>query len=162
ALDARRAERAKREETFHEGASALAHDDGARVGQGLHARGEVHRVTDRRIFSLRFAGLDRPDHDLAGIRAGPDLNRRSAFVVTASDAPPDLGGTPQGGIERTLRVVFVRIRRAEQRKDDVTGRLHHVSVVAADGVDHETERGIDDGAGLLWIEILFERGGVYD
>jgi hypothetical protein len=45
-----------------------------------------------------------------------------------------------------LRVVFVRDRRAEQRKDAVTSRLHDVPVVAPHRVDHQLQRRIDDRA----------------
>jgi hypothetical protein len=61
-----------------------------------------------------------------------------------------------------LRVVFVRDRRAEQRKDAVTSRLHDVPVVAPHRVDHQLQRRIDDRARLFGIEVLLQLGRAFD
>ena len=61
---------------------------------------------------------------------------------------------PQRRIERALRMILVRDRRAEQREDAVAGRLHDVTVVAMHGVDHQLERRIDDRARLFRVEVL--------
>jgi hypothetical protein len=34
--------------------------------------------------------------------------------------------------------------------------LHDVTAVTTDGIDHELERGIDNGAGLFRVEILHQ------
>jgi hypothetical protein len=61
---------------------------------------------------------------------------------------------PQPRVERTLRMVFVRHGRAEQREDAVTGRLHDISVVVVHRVDHKLEGRIDDRARRLRINVL--------
>jgi hypothetical protein len=55
-------------------------------------------------------------------------------------------------------MVFVGNRRAEQRENAVTGRLHNVAIVAADGVNHQLERRIDNRTGLLGVEFLHQLG----
>src|SRR6202040_2409704 len=57
-------------------------------------------------------------------------------------------------VERTLRMVLMRDRRAEQRENSVAGGLHDVSVEAMDRVHHQLERGVNDGASFLRIEVL--------
>ena len=59
-------------------------------------------------------------------------------------------------------MILVRDRSAEQGEDPVAGALHDVPVVAASGVDHQLERGIDDRPRLFGIEILLELGRSLD
>ena len=59
-------------------------------------------------------------------------------------------------------MILVGDRRAEDREDAVAGALHDVAVVAADRVDHQLERGIDDCAGLLGIEVLLQLSRTLD
>ena len=53
-------------------------------------------------------------------------------------------------------MILVRDRRAEQGEDSIAGRLHDVAVVAMDRIDHQLERGIDERARLLGIEVLHQ------
>jgi hypothetical protein len=53
-------------------------------------------------------------------------------------------------------------RRAEQREDSITGRLHYVAVVAMRGVDHQLERRVDDCARLFGVEVLRQLGRALD
>ena len=53
-------------------------------------------------------------------------------------------------------MVLVRDGRAEQREDAIAGGLHDVAVVAANRVDHQLERWIDNRARLFRIEILLK------
>ena len=59
-------------------------------------------------------------------------------------------------------MVLVSGRRAEQREDAVAGRLHDVAVVAMHRSDHQVERGIDDGASFLRVEVLLQFGRALD
>jgi hypothetical protein len=59
-------------------------------------------------------------------------------------------------------MVFMGDWCAEQRKDAVAGRLDDVTIVAMDRVDHQLERGIDDGASLFGVEIAHQLGGALD
>ena len=153
---------AKGEIAFDQIAGVVADHDSAGIGDGLHARGEINGVTDRRVFSLPVAGLDRTHDDFAGVHASPDLDWRSAFGAQAIAHAPDLVLKPQGRVERTLRMILMRHRRAEQSEDAVARRLNHVTVVAAHRVDHQPERGIDDGSRFFRIEILPKARGVDD
>ena len=119
-------------------------------------------MTDRRVFGLPVAGLDRTHDDFAGVHARPDLDRRSSFGAQAIAHAPDLVLKPQGRVERTLRMILMRHRRAEQSEDAVASRLNHVTVVAAHRVDHQPERGVDDGSRFFRIEILPEARRVDD
>src|SRR5262245_59065446 len=59
-------------------------------------------------------------------------------------------------------MVLVRDWGPKQGKDAIAGRLHDVAVIAADRVDHQLERGIDDGARLLRVEVLLKFGRAFD
>ena len=56
----------------------------------------------------------------------------------------------------------MRHRRAEQSEDAVASRLNHVTVITAHRVDHQPERGVDDGSRFFGIEILPEACRVDD
>ncbi len=158
----RGAEPPQREIALDEFPRAVADHGGAAARERLEARGEIDRVPDRRVLGVRGAGLDGAHHDLAGIGAGPDLDRRAALGPQAIAVAPDLLVHAHGGIERALRVVLVRHRRAEQREDAVAGRLHDIAVIAARGVDHQRQSRIDDRAGFLRIEVPSELGRSHD
>ena len=53
-------------------------------------------------------------------------------------------------------MVLVRHRGAEQREDAVAGGLHDVAVVTMDGIHHQPQRGIDNRARFLGIEVLHQ------
>jgi len=55
-------------------------------------------------------------------------------------------------------MVFVGDRRPEKREDAVTSGLHDVAVVAPYRLDHQLQRGIDDCAHLLRVEVLHQLG----
>ncbi len=59
-------------------------------------------------------------------------------------------------------MVFVRHRRSEPREDAVAGRLHYVTVVTLDCVDHQLERRIDNRTRLFGVEILHQLGRALD
>jgi hypothetical protein len=65
-------------------------------------------------------------------------------------------------MQRALRMVLVRDRRPEQRKNPVAGGLNDVPVVAMRRVDHQLERRINDGAGLLRVEVAHKFGRALD
>ena len=48
----------------------------------------------------------------------------------------------------------MRDRRAEDRKNAVTGGLYDVAIVAMHRIDHEFKRGIDDRARLFRVDVL--------
>ena len=113
-------------------------------------------MADRRVFGVRLAGADRAHHDLARVDPDPGFDRQISSFAQLSRIAAHFLLHPQGSVERALRMVFVGHRRTEQRKYAVAGRLHDVAVVAMRGVDHQLERGIDDRARLLGVEVLHQ------
>src|SRR5262249_23600792 len=61
---------------------------------------------------------------------------------------------PQCGVERALRMILMRNRSAEDRKNAVAGGLRDVAAVMMYRIHHQLERGIDDCPSLLRIKIL--------
>jgi hypothetical protein len=61
-------------------------------------------------------------------------------------------------VQRTLRMVLMGHRRAEQSEDPVAGRLDDIAAIAMDHLDHQLQRRIDNRAGLFRIEIAHQRG----
>src|SRR5260370_42449510 len=59
-------------------------------------------------------------------------------------------------------MVLMRERRAEHREDAIAGGLHDVTIVAADRVDHQFERGIDNRARFFGIEVLLQLSRAFD
>ena len=119
-------------------------------------------MPDRRVLGLPCAGRDRAHHHFAGVHADARLDRQVPVFAQLRRVAPQLLLHPQRRVERALRMVLVRDRRAEQREDAVAGRLHDVAVVAMDRVDHQLERRIDDRARLLGVEVLHQLGRALD
>ncbi len=119
-------------------------------------------MSDRRVFDLPRAGLERAHHHLAGVDPNPALDRAAAVGDYFRRIPLQLLLHPHCGIQRALGMVLMGDRRAEQGEDAIAGRLHHVPVVAMDGVDHQLQRGIDDCPGFLGIELLHQLGRALD
>src|SRR5581483_320958 len=87
------------------------------------------------IIGLVKAMLDRLDDDLAGMHPDADLQIR---IVDPLDAV--LHG--DSGKATAHGVIFVRLRRAEQRHDAVALRLVDDAVIAEHGFVHELEDGL--------------------
>jgi hypothetical protein len=109
-------------------------------------------MTDRGVFGMRLAGLDRAHHRLAGVHSNPNLQ-----IAPLHDPQPlrillKVFLHPQCGKQRALRMVFMGQRGAEQREDRVAGGVHYVALIKMHGVDHDLEREVDDVAGLFRIE----------
>ena len=106
--------------------------------------------------------LDRTDDHFAGVDADARFNRHSAIGDQLRRVTFQFFLHPERGIERALRMVLVRDRRAEQREDSVAGALHDVAVVAPHRIDHQLQRRIDNRARFFGIEVLFELGRALD
>src|SRR5216684_1029270 len=111
------------------------------------------------IFDLPRASSDRADHDFAGVHTDSNLNRSASFGTLAVGVAADFLLHPQRRIERALRMVLMRNRRAEQREDAVARRLHHVAVVTMGRIDHQLQRRVDDRARFLGVEVAHQLGG---
>ena len=119
-------------------------------------------MADRSVLGVSAASCDRAHHDFASVHADAALQRIAAVGDQLGRVATKFFLHAESRIERALRMVLVRDRRAEQREDAVAGALHDVAVVAADRVDHQLERRIDDRARLFGIEVLFEFGRALD
>src|SRR5579864_8340064 len=102
---------------------------GDRTGrrQRLHPRSEAGRMPNRSVFGMRIAGPDRAHHDLAGINSDASLDGRMSRLAKFRRVTSHLLLYPQRRIQRALRMVLMRDRRAEQGEDAVAGGLHDVS-----------------------------------
>ena len=112
-------------------------------------------MADRRVLDV-LTGLDRAHHDFTGVHSDAHLQRRAALDAQAIGVAPHLLLHPERGVERALRMILMRDRRAEQREHAVAGRLHDVAAVAMRRVHHQRERRIDDRARFLGIEPLHQ------
>jgi hypothetical protein len=98
--------------------------------------------------------MDQTQDDFASVDADANLDcwpsGRIARTATERIAYRDCG------VHRPLGMVLVRHRCAEQRENAVAGRLHDIAAVMADGLNHNFERGINEGAGGLRVEITHQ------
>src|SRR5215467_12890033 len=105
-------------------------------------------MADWSILSVVGAGLNRSHNNFAGIHAYPDLERSLSLGPHAVAVPPYLLLHSQRRIDSSLWMVLVGDRRPEQREDSIAGGLHDVTAIAMDGINHQLERGIDNGTRL--------------
>jgi hypothetical protein len=113
-------------------------------------------MSDWCVFRMAIAGGDGAHHHLTGVYSDASLKRQLSLHPKPIGVALKLILYAQSRIQRALRMVFVRDRRAEQREDTIAGGLHDVAVVAMDRVDHQLQRGIDNGARLLGVEVLHQ------
>src|SRR5262245_55502826 len=59
-------------------------------------------------------------------------------------------------------MIFVREGRAKEGEDAIAGGLGHVTFVAMDRLHHQSQDGIDNGAGVFGVEVLHERHRAFD
>jgi hypothetical protein len=119
-------------------------------------------MANRRVLSLPRTCLDRAHHDLAGVDPDAPLDSRAAVGDHFCRIPLQFLPDAQRGIQRPLRMVLVRDRRAEQGEDAVAGRLNDVAVVAMRCVDHQLQCRVDNRARLLRVEVLHQLGRAFD
>ena len=119
-------------------------------------------MADGSVLGMSAAGCDRAHHDFAGVHAHAALQRIAAIGDELRRVATQLFLHPQRRVQRALRMILVRDGRAEQCEDAVAGALHDVAVVAADRVDHQAQRRIDDRARFFGVEILLEFGRTLD
>jgi hypothetical protein len=88
------------------------------------------------VLSLSRAGRDRTHHDLAGVYADAPFDRQIPGFAQSRRIAFQFFLDAQRRIERPLRMVLVRDRRAEQRENPIAGLLHDVTIVPLDRLDH--------------------------
>ena len=119
-------------------------------------------MSDRRVFDLTRAGLERAHHHFAGVDPNPALDRRAAVGYHFGRIPFQLLLQAQRRVQRALRMVFMRRGRAEQRENAIAGGLHDIAVVAPHRVDHELKRRVDDRVGFFGVQLLHQLGRARD
>src|SRR5262245_31934027 len=68
---------------------AVADDCGAGISKTLQSGREIYSMSDRCVFSMHGAGLNRSHHHLAGICSRPELDRGSPFCSQTCAIAPD-------------------------------------------------------------------------
>ena len=157
-LDRRRAERLEREIALGQLVRVFAHDDRAGHRDAFHARRDVDRVPHRVVVGVQVLGADRAHHHFAGVDADADLQCDPLCQTHAVGVAAHLVLHAQRRIQRPLRMVFVRDRRAEQRQDAVAHRLGHIAFVVMHGLHHQRQCRVDQAARVFGIEIVDQRG----
>src|SRR5215469_5731233 len=99
-------------------------------------------MPNRRVFHLARASLDGPYHNLSGVESDPYLEWGAAFGSQPARYAFYVLLNTERGQQRTLRMVLMSNRCSEQGEDAVAGRLHNVTIIATDRVDHHFERGV--------------------
>jgi hypothetical protein len=99
-------------------------------------------MPDGRVLRLSGAGGDRMHHHLARVHANAPFDWHSAIRKHLRRVSAQLLLKPERGVERPLRMVLMRHRRAKQHEDAVTGGLHDVAVVAMRGFDHQLHHSV--------------------
>ena len=103
-------------------------------------------MANRGVLGLARPGLERTYDNLARVGADPHLERHLPLSPHAVAIASNLFLHPEGCIERALRMILVSDRGTEQRENPVPGGLNDVTVITAHRIDHQLERGIDNGA----------------
>src|SRR5208282_5987012 len=121
ALEARRTQRPQREVSFDQASRAFGDYGCTRIGQGLHPRGQVGSMTPRCVLGLTRSGSTRSYYHLPGVHPDPNLNWRAAVGAQLLSVAANFFLHAQRRVQGALRMVLVRVRRAEQREDAVAG-----------------------------------------
>jgi hypothetical protein len=108
------------------------------------------------------AGLHRAHHHFAGVDADPDLDASSPLTLKVLAAAAQVVTRRDSRVDRALRMIFVRDRGAKQCEDAIAGRLHDITAVALDRIDHQLDCRIDNRARLFRIKILHQLGRALD
>jgi hypothetical protein len=119
-------------------------------------------MSNRRVLGLSLPGGYGTDYHFPGVHTDARLERKVPVFPQLGRIAPQFFLHPERRVERALRMVLVREGSTEQRENSVAGRLHDIAVVAAHGLDHQLEGGIDDCPRLLRIEVLHQLGRALD
>ena len=136
--------------------STPARDDLARLGDGEEPRGEVGRVTDRRVVHAEVS-TDGADDD--GTRVDPHSHAELDPVDTLDvfGKRLEVRLDTERRAQRTLGVVFVRDRRPKERHHAVTEELVDCALVTVNRIQDDLEGAVHDPVDVLGIELLGHR-----
>src|SRR6476660_3201018 len=132
-LHLRPPQRPERKVALDQCASAVANDRGSGTGEILQPGCKIYGVTNRRVFSVAGAGINRSHYHFAAVGSSPDLNWCPAIRSYTRAVAADLILHPHRAVQTALRMIFAGYGGAEQREDAIARRLHDVAVIAAYG-----------------------------
>ena len=132
----------------------VADQDGARLGQGLQARGDIHHVAHRGVLS---GARHVADDDFAGIDADPQ-SQGTVEVGLLVDETCERFVHLQRSADRSVGVVLVGHGCPEQREDPVSEHLVDAPTEGRDVGDQALEAGVDQALDPLGVEVFGQRG----
>ena len=144
------------ESVHREPSRRLAHEHLAERGRGLETLRGIHRVADDRVRALDVAREQARD-DLAGVHPDPKREPHAVRPIEVVVQVEDRGLHRERGVDRALRIVLVRDRRAEYGHDRVTDVLVDRPLVPLDLAREGPEVAAEDRPQLLRVELLRER-----
>ena len=128
-------------------AHAVAHDDGARLGDGLKAGGEIHGFADR----VSLAGGD--NHHARG-DADANLQPSGALDMQSRHGLDDI----QPGADGAFSLGFVRQRKSEESDDAIAQRGKNIALVTIDAGRAGLLIGANDDLQRFGVELVGELG----
>src|SRR5262249_34926524 len=114
-----------------------------------------------RVLGVRIARFQGADDHLTRVYAYANFYRYPARLEKSVAITANFLLHPESSVKRALRMVLVRRRSSEQSEDPVSGALY-VAIVAAGSIDHNFQSRVDDGPGLLRVEVLLQLGRTLD
>src|SRR5215471_9251901 len=88
-FDLRLTEWLQREIALHQLSGTVADDRGSNIGKALQSGRQIYGMSDRRVFSMHGASLNRSHHHLASICSGPNLDRGASLCSQTCAITPD-------------------------------------------------------------------------
>ena len=159
ALDLDRAERLGAHLAGRRPVGILGDHDRARLGERLHARGQVHDVAVGGVIHPQIVA-DPPDHHRPGVQTDPQPHRHAVLVLDLAVVAADRLLDRQRRVHRPHRMVLERDRRAEQRH-------HAIAEIAVDGpfvamhrVGGQLQHPVHQQVQLFRVEFLRQRRGI--
>ena len=136
--------------------STPARDDLAGLADGEEPRGEVGRVTDRRVVHAEVA-TDGPDDDGPSVDPHPHAELDPVGTLGLFGQRLEVGLDPERRAQRALSVVFMRDRRPKERHHAVTEELVDCALVTVNRFQDDLEGAVHDCVDVLGIERLGHR-----
>jgi len=161
-LDRERRLRRHLEQTLHQAIGGLSDEDTANRGALLHARGEIDCVAHRRVFHAQV-GACLANNNQPGVDTYPHVEAADAtFGFQVSGVFLRSSDDLQCGADRTLGVVLVRQRCAEESQNRVAHQARERALVPGDGRDEELKCAVHDFQHLFWVEGLRHGSRTFD
>jgi hypothetical protein len=144
------------DQPLHEALRRLAEIDGSGLGQGLQARGEVHRVAERG-HRCAFAANLGADCETR-IDADPHLGTNPMFGFDRRGGGGEPFVNPQARAAGSQRRVLQRLRHAEQRHDAVAGEILDRAALLLHRTGHQFVDRLDQRERAFLAQPLGNRG----